>query len=76
MPEQVRAFHQCNLGASDEPTGPSAEDVQTWAWTYMCSMHICVSIIHIEAGIHSLGICNVYVETIEASDTQWFVMRI
>lgn len=29
--EQVRAFHQCNLAASDDPTGPSVEDVQKWA---------------------------------------------
>ncbi|KAJ7897652.1 Clavaminate synthase-like protein [Mycena olivaceomarginata] len=30
-PEQVRAFHQCNLAASDDPAGPSAEDVGRWA---------------------------------------------
>ncbi|KAH9486196.1 Alpha-ketoglutarate-dependent xanthine dioxygenase xan-1 [Psilocybe cubensis] len=30
-PDQVRAFHQCNLAASDEPVGPSAEDVKTYA---------------------------------------------
>ncbi|KAA1477207.1 Clavaminate synthase-like protein [Dentipellis sp. KUC8613] len=30
-PDQVRAFHQCNLAASDEPAGPSAEDVERWA---------------------------------------------
>lgn len=30
-PDQVRAFHQCNLAASDDPVGPSAEDVQKWA---------------------------------------------
>ncbi|KAK0222612.1 hypothetical protein EDD85DRAFT_861781 [Armillaria nabsnona] len=30
-PNQVRAFHQCNLAASDDPTGPSAEDVKKWA---------------------------------------------
>ncbi|KAI0095161.1 Clavaminate synthase-like protein [Irpex rosettiformis] len=30
-PEQVRAFHQCNLAASDDPTGPTAEDVKQWA---------------------------------------------
>ncbi|KAJ7143478.1 alpha-ketoglutarate dependent xanthine dioxygenase [Mycena crocata] len=30
-PDQVRAFHQCNLAASDDPVGPSAEDVQRWA---------------------------------------------
>ncbi|KAH8835991.1 taurine catabolism dioxygenase [Flagelloscypha sp. PMI_526] len=29
--EQVRAFHQCNLAASDDPVGPSAEDVKKWA---------------------------------------------
>ncbi|KAJ1302647.1 hypothetical protein OPQ81_002964 [Rhizoctonia solani] len=27
-PDQVRAFHQCNLAASDDPVGPSAEDVK------------------------------------------------
>ncbi|KAF8963238.1 hypothetical protein BDZ97DRAFT_1904933 [Flammula alnicola] len=30
-PDQVRAFHQCNLAASDEPTGPTPEDVKKWA---------------------------------------------
>ncbi|KAF9469501.1 taurine catabolism dioxygenase [Collybia nuda] len=30
-PDQVRAFHQCNLAASDDPTGPSLEDVKKWA---------------------------------------------
>lgn len=30
-PDQVRAFHQCNLAASDEPTGPNAEDVKKHA---------------------------------------------
>ncbi|KAI0717128.1 Clavaminate synthase-like protein [Earliella scabrosa] len=30
-PEQVRAFHQCNLAASDDPEGPSSEDVKRWA---------------------------------------------
>ncbi|KAJ7034462.1 Clavaminate synthase-like protein [Mycena alexandri] len=30
-PDQVRAFHQCNLAASDDPVGPGAEDVATWA---------------------------------------------
>ncbi|EAU92439.1 alpha-ketoglutarate dependent xanthine dioxygenase [Coprinopsis cinerea okayama7 len=30
-PDQVRAFHQCNLAASDEPVGPSEEDVDAWA---------------------------------------------
>lgn len=29
--DQVRAFHQCNLAASDDPTGPSAADVAKWA---------------------------------------------
>ncbi|KIY68022.1 Clavaminate synthase-like protein [Cylindrobasidium torrendii FP15055 ss-10] len=29
--DQVRAFHQCNLAASDEPAGPTAEDVKKWA---------------------------------------------
>ena len=29
-PDQVRAFHQCNLAASDEPQGPSAEDIQKY----------------------------------------------
>ncbi|KLO20172.1 Clavaminate synthase-like protein [Schizopora paradoxa] len=29
--DQVRAFHQCNLAASDDPTGPTAEDVLKWA---------------------------------------------
>lgn len=29
--DQVRAFHQCNLAASDDPVGPSAEDVKAWA---------------------------------------------
>ncbi|TFY59373.1 hypothetical protein EVG20_g7816 [Dentipellis fragilis] len=29
-PGQVRVFHQCNLAASDEPTGPSAEDLRKW----------------------------------------------
>ncbi|KAI0713188.1 Clavaminate synthase-like protein [Cerioporus squamosus] len=29
--DQVRAFHQCNLAASDDPTGPTAEDVKKWA---------------------------------------------
>ncbi|GAB1524143.1 hypothetical protein RhiTH_007296 [Rhizoctonia solani] len=27
-PDQVRAFHQCNLAASEDPIGPSAEDVK------------------------------------------------
>ncbi|KAJ3043239.1 hypothetical protein HDV00_005559 [Rhizophlyctis rosea] len=30
-PDQVRAFHQCNLAASDEPVGPSPEDVKLCA---------------------------------------------
>jgi len=30
-PDQVRAFHQCNLAASDDPAGPSKEDVEKWA---------------------------------------------
>ncbi|KAH9914636.1 Clavaminate synthase-like protein [Epithele typhae] len=30
-PETVRAFHQCNLAASEDPVGPSAEDVKAWA---------------------------------------------
>ncbi|KIP01365.1 hypothetical protein PHLGIDRAFT_20676 [Phlebiopsis gigantea 11061_1 CR5-6] len=30
-PDQVRAFHQCNLAASDDPVGPSAEDMAKWA---------------------------------------------
>ena len=30
-PDQVRAFHQCNLAASDEPAGPTPEDVKTYA---------------------------------------------
>lgn len=29
--DQVRAFHQCNLAASDDPEGPNAEDVKKWA---------------------------------------------
>ncbi|KAJ7129256.1 hypothetical protein C8R44DRAFT_829847 [Mycena epipterygia] len=28
--DQVRTFHQCNLAASDDPTGPSVEDVKKW----------------------------------------------
>nr|GAT57043.1 dioxygenase [Mycena chlorophos] len=28
--EEVRAFHQCNLAASDDPEGPSEEDVKRW----------------------------------------------
>lgn len=30
-PDQVRAFHQCNLAASDDPVGPNPNDVQKWA---------------------------------------------
>ncbi|KAI6015667.1 Clavaminate synthase-like protein [Pisolithus marmoratus] len=30
-PDQVRAFHQCNLAASDVPQGPSESDVFKWA---------------------------------------------
>lgn len=30
-PNQVRAFHQCNLAASEDPAGPNAEDVRKWA---------------------------------------------
>ncbi|CAK5271265.1 unnamed protein product [Mycena citricolor] len=30
-PDQVRAFHQCNLAASADPIGPSEQDVQKWA---------------------------------------------
>lgn len=30
-PDQVRAFHQCNLAGSDVPQGPSAPDVLKWA---------------------------------------------
>ena len=29
-PDQVRVLHQCNLAASDEPQGPSAEDIQEY----------------------------------------------
>ncbi|KAH7874395.1 hypothetical protein F5879DRAFT_291920 [Lentinula edodes] len=29
--EQVRAFHQCNLAASDDPSGPTKEDVEAYA---------------------------------------------
>ncbi|EMD42350.1 hypothetical protein CERSUDRAFT_110859 [Gelatoporia subvermispora B] len=29
--DQVRAFHQCNLAASDDPVGPDADDVKKWA---------------------------------------------
>lgn len=30
-PDQVRAFHQCNLAASDDPTGPTPEQVRQYA---------------------------------------------
>jgi len=30
-PKQVRVFHQCNLAASDDPTGPSNKDITKWA---------------------------------------------
>ncbi|KAJ6511773.1 Clavaminate synthase-like protein [Mycena vulgaris] len=30
-PDQVRAFHQCNLAASDDPVGPNTEDIRQWA---------------------------------------------
>ncbi|KAJ6475161.1 Clavaminate synthase-like protein [Mycena vulgaris] len=30
-PDQIRMFHQCNLAGSDDPAGPSAEDVRKWA---------------------------------------------
>ncbi|KAK0479615.1 Clavaminate synthase-like protein [Armillaria novae-zelandiae] len=29
--DQVRAFHQCNLAASDDPVGPTADDVKKWS---------------------------------------------
>ncbi|THU96895.1 Clavaminate synthase-like protein [Dendrothele bispora CBS 962.96] len=29
--DQVRAFHQCNLAASDDPAGPTEEDVKKYA---------------------------------------------
>jgi len=29
--DQVRAFHQCNLAASDDPAGPTEEDVKRYA---------------------------------------------
>jgi hypothetical protein len=28
---QIRLFHQCNLVGSDEPIGPTDEDVKRWA---------------------------------------------
>jgi len=30
-PEQIRAFHQCNLAAPDAPIGPTPEDVKKYA---------------------------------------------
>jgi len=30
-PDQVRTFHQCNLAASDDPVGPTTEDVGRYA---------------------------------------------
>ncbi len=30
-PDEVRKFHQCNLAASDDPLGPSIEDVLKYA---------------------------------------------
>lgn len=30
-PDQLRMFHQCNLAASDEPVGPTPEDVRAYA---------------------------------------------
>jgi hypothetical protein len=30
-PTEVRAFHQCNLAASDDPQGPNEQDVQQFA---------------------------------------------
>lgn len=29
--DQVRVFHQCNLAGSEDPIGPSVEDVERWA---------------------------------------------
>jgi alpha-ketoglutarate-dependent taurine dioxygenase len=29
-PDQIRVFHQCSLAGSDDPAGPSAEDVRKW----------------------------------------------
>lgn len=29
-PDQVRIFHQCGLAGSDEPIGPSEEDIFKW----------------------------------------------
>jgi hypothetical protein len=30
-PDQIRVFHECSLAGSDDPAGPSAEDVRKWA---------------------------------------------
>ena len=30
-PDEVRAFHQCNLAASSAPVGPTPEDVRKYA---------------------------------------------
>ncbi|KAJ3781472.1 Clavaminate synthase-like protein [Lentinula aff. detonsa] len=30
-PDQVRVYHQCNLAASGDPTGPTSEDIIQWA---------------------------------------------
>jgi len=30
-PDQVRAFHQCNLAASDDPVGPTPVDVRQYS---------------------------------------------
>lgn len=30
-PAELRVFHQCNLAASEDPEGPSADDVRRWA---------------------------------------------
>ncbi|KAK0465861.1 uncharacterized protein EV420DRAFT_798336 [Desarmillaria tabescens] len=29
--DQIRVFHQCNLAASDNPAGPTAEDAKKWS---------------------------------------------
>ncbi|KAK0234224.1 hypothetical protein IW262DRAFT_1452782 [Armillaria fumosa] len=29
--DQVRTLHQCNLAASDDPVGPTADDVKKWS---------------------------------------------
>jgi hypothetical protein len=41
-PDQVRVFHQCNLAASDEPAGPSEEDVKQWTWGVLRSRSMLV----------------------------------